>query len=147
MVISWDPTICRATLIAYQRAPGCPPFCMTLPPAVGSTTVNTLRELDKSELGFPAGFRCQLSQKERIPTQIYLITHNSWNLLFHFSFWGFLHSATSLPRTEAGGVRGKGGKWVFPASGQLQITHFWLPETSLLSIYFGREINLGTRRA
>lgn len=88
--------------------------------------------------GFPfRGSGNQLTQKEAVSTQTCqrsILGTSS----FLENLWGFLRY-TSLPtRTEAGWLE-REGKCEFPASGQLQITHLWFPETSSLSIYFCRE--------
>lgn len=52
----------------------------------------------------------------------------------------FTWPASFPTRTEARWSE-KEGKSEFPASGQLQITHLWFPETSSLSIHFWGEKN------
>lgn len=80
----------------------------------------------------------QMTQKEGASTQ----THERPSTVlgtssFLENLWGFLH-ATSLPtRTETAWLE-REGKCEFPASGQLQITHLWFPETWPLSIHFCR---------
>lgn len=51
------------------------------------------------------------------------------------NLWGFLHDASLPTRTKAGWLE-REGKCEFPASGQLQITHLWFPETSICEHLF-----------
>lgn len=92
----------------------------------------------------------QLTQNKDVSTP----TCRRWSSVlgtssFLENLWGFLHDASLPTRTEAGWLETE-GKCEFPALGQLQITHFWFPETSICEHLFllrkKKKISPGRRR-
>ena len=136
--MSWNLDSDRSPLPACGLHPSSPLLPSQLSPQlqdpVGSTDScqgwTQLRQSSALGLGQPTN-----SEQGRSPP-----TCPRWSSIlgtssFLENLWGFLHDASLPTRTGAGWLE-REGKCEFPASGQLQITHLWFPETSICEHLF-----------
>lgn len=139
IIASWNLTSDWSTLPAWGFTQA-PRLLVSSHPFPSSGSQRLPSRDGKIRGGFPfRGSGNQLPPREDVSTQP---CQRSSTILGTFSFleklWGFLHDTYLPARTEAAWWEGE-RKSEFPASGQLQITHLWVPETSSLSIFVSAE--------